>query len=68
MWPGRFRRLGGMCWGDDPAYRHGLVGRLVATGLACRQGLVGRLVADGAPVRAQDVAGAVPEAWRNVLG
>ncbi|MEV3969037.1 NAD(P)H-hydrate dehydratase [Streptomyces sp. NPDC050698] len=55
----------------------GLGGSLLAAGLsavdagsagAYLHGLAGRLAADGAPVGAHDVAGAVPEAWRNVLG
>ncbi|GAA2397379.1 bifunctional ADP-dependent NAD(P)H-hydrate dehydratase/NAD(P)H-hydrate epimerase [Streptomyces coeruleofuscus] len=55
----------------------GLAGSLLAAGLstvdagsvgAYVHGLAGRLAADGAPVGAHDVAEAVPEAWRNVLG
>ncbi|BCL22447.1 NAD(P)H-hydrate dehydratase [Streptomyces tuirus] len=55
----------------------GLGGSLLAAGLsavdagsvgAYLHGLAGRLAADGAPVGAHDVADAVPEAWRNVLG
>ncbi|MEU1004914.1 NAD(P)H-hydrate dehydratase [Streptomyces tibetensis] len=55
----------------------GLGGSLLAAGLsavdagsagAYLHGLAGRLAADGAPVGAHDVAEAVPEAWRNVLG
>ncbi|KOV93555.1 carbohydrate kinase [Streptomyces sp. NRRL B-1140] len=55
----------------------GLGGSLLAAGLsavdagsagAYLHGLAGRLAADGAPVGAHDVAQAVPEAWRNVLG
>ncbi|MER7483052.1 NAD(P)H-hydrate dehydratase [Streptomyces sp. NPDC126510] len=55
----------------------GLGGSLLAAGLsavdagsvgAYLHGLAGRLAADGAPVGAHDVAGAVPEAWRNVVG
>ncbi|MFE9027422.1 NAD(P)H-hydrate dehydratase [Streptomyces iakyrus] len=55
----------------------GLGGSLLAAGLsavdagsagAYLHGLAGRLAADGAPVGAHDVADAVPEAWRNVVG
>ncbi|MEU2908867.1 NAD(P)H-hydrate dehydratase [Streptomyces massasporeus] len=55
----------------------GLGGSLLAAGLsavdagsvgAYLHGLAGRLSAGGAPVGAHDVADAVPEAWRNVLG
>ncbi|MEU5396202.1 NAD(P)H-hydrate dehydratase [Streptomyces tibetensis] len=55
----------------------GLGGSLLAAGLSAADagsagaylhGLAGRLAADGAPVGAHDVAEAVPEAWRNVLG
>ncbi|MGC4975851.1 NAD(P)H-hydrate dehydratase [Streptomyces sp. DT199] len=55
----------------------GLGGSLLAAGLsavdagsvgAYLHGLAGRLAADGAPMGAHDVADAVPEAWRNVLG
>ncbi|MFE7896384.1 NAD(P)H-hydrate dehydratase [Streptomyces sp. NPDC057424] len=55
----------------------GLGGSLLAAGLsavdagsvgAYVHGLAGRLAAEGAPVGAHDVADAVPEAWRNVLG
>ncbi|MFF7867219.1 NAD(P)H-hydrate dehydratase [Streptomyces qaidamensis] len=55
----------------------GLGGSLLAAGLsavdagsvgAYLHGLAGRLAAEGAPVGAHDVADAVPEAWRNVLG
>ncbi|MGW6541562.1 NAD(P)H-hydrate dehydratase [Streptomyces massasporeus] len=55
----------------------GLGGSLLAAGLsavdagsagAYLHGLAGRLAAGGAPVGAHDVADAVPEAWRNVLG
>ncbi|MGW2177330.1 NAD(P)H-hydrate dehydratase [Streptomyces sp. NPDC001732] len=53
----------------------GLTGSLLAAGLAPRDaasvgahlhGLAARLVADGAPVAAQDVAEAIPAAWRDV--
>ncbi|MCK8435170.1 NAD(P)H-hydrate dehydratase [Streptomyces sp. D2-8] len=55
----------------------GLGGSLLAAGLsavdagsagAYLHGLAGRLAAEGAPVGAHDVAEALPEAWRNVLG
>ncbi|WP_436947724.1 NAD(P)H-hydrate dehydratase [Streptomyces sp. SudanB52_2052] len=55
----------------------GLAGSLLAAGLsavdagsagAYVHGLAGRLAAEGAPVGAHDVAAAIPEAWRNVLG
>ncbi|MEU4468342.1 NAD(P)H-hydrate dehydratase [Streptomyces sp. NPDC024017] len=55
----------------------GLGGSLLAAGLsavdagsvgAYLHGLAGRLAAEGAPVGAHDVAAAIPEAWRNVLG
>ncbi|MFF5963975.1 NAD(P)H-hydrate dehydratase [Streptomyces collinus] len=55
----------------------GLGGSLLAAGLpavdagsagAYLHGLAGRLAAEGAPVGAHDVADAVPEAWRNVVG
>ncbi|MFJ5998188.1 NAD(P)H-hydrate dehydratase [Streptomyces sp. NPDC092370] len=55
----------------------GLAGSLLAAGLSARDagsvgayvhGLAGRLAADGAPVGAHDVAAAIPQAWRNVLG
>ncbi|MFJ4540854.1 NAD(P)H-hydrate dehydratase [Streptomyces tibetensis] len=55
----------------------GLGGSLLAAGLSAMDagsvgaylhGLAGRLAAGGAPVGAHDVAEAVPEAWRNVLG
>lgn len=55
----------------------GLGGSLLAAGLsavdaasagAYLHGLAGRLAAGGAPVGAHDVADAVPDAWRNVLG
>ncbi|MFD5334702.1 NAD(P)H-hydrate dehydratase [Streptomyces hawaiiensis] len=55
----------------------GLGGSLLAAGLsavdagsvgAYVHGLAGRLAAEGAPVGAHDVADAVPDAWRNVLG
>ncbi|CAL9542102.1 NAD(P)H-hydrate epimerase [Streptomyces sp. enrichment culture] len=55
----------------------GLTGSLLAAGLsavdagsvgAYVHGLAGRLAADGAPVGAHDVAAAIPEAWRNVVG
>ncbi|MET8440074.1 NAD(P)H-hydrate dehydratase [[Kitasatospora] papulosa] len=54
----------------------GLTGSLLAAGLAPRDaasvgaylhGLAARRAADGAPVAAQDVADAVPAAWRDVL-
>ncbi|MCX4415111.1 NAD(P)H-hydrate dehydratase [[Kitasatospora] papulosa] len=54
----------------------GLAGSLLAAGLAPRDaasvgaylhGLAARRAADGAPVAAQDVADAVPAAWRDVL-
>lgn len=54
----------------------GLVSSLLAAGLAPRDaasvgaylhGLAARRAADGAPVAAQDVADAVPAAWRDVL-
>ncbi|MEV5980013.1 NAD(P)H-hydrate dehydratase [Streptomyces sp. NPDC052114] len=53
----------------------GLAGSLLAAGLDARDagsvaaylhGLAGRLAADGAPVGAQDVADALPAAWRDV--
>ncbi|MFE7615199.1 NAD(P)H-hydrate dehydratase [Streptomyces sp. NPDC057496] len=53
----------------------GLIGSLLAAGLAPRDaasvgahlhGLAARLAADGAPVAAQDVAEALPAAWRDV--
>ncbi|MGW1189492.1 NAD(P)H-hydrate dehydratase [Streptomyces sp. NPDC002559] len=53
----------------------GLIGSLLAAGLAPRDaasvgahlhGLAARLAADGAPVSAQDVAEALPAAWRDV--
>ncbi|MCF3123019.1 NAD(P)H-hydrate dehydratase [Streptomyces arenae] len=53
----------------------GLAGSLLAAGLGARDagsvaaylhGLAGRLAADGAPVGAQDVADALPAAWRDV--
>ncbi|MET9440085.1 NAD(P)H-hydrate dehydratase [Streptomyces sp. NPDC006610] len=53
----------------------GLAGSLLAAGLSARDagsaaaylhGLAGRYAADGAPVGAHDVAGAIPEAWRDV--
>ncbi|WP_172384583.1 NAD(P)H-hydrate dehydratase [Streptomyces sp. MNP-20] len=53
----------------------GLAGALLAAGLGARDagavgaflhGLAGRLAAEGAPVGAQDVAEAVPAAWRDV--
>ncbi|MFF3393777.1 NAD(P)H-hydrate dehydratase [Streptomyces sp. NPDC002669] len=53
----------------------GLIGSLLAAGLAPRDaasvgahlhGLAARLAADGAPVAAQDVAEAIPAAWRDV--
>ncbi|MFF9895729.1 NAD(P)H-hydrate dehydratase [Streptomyces longispororuber] len=53
----------------------GLAGALLAAGLGARDagavgaflhGLAGRLAADGAPVAAQDVAEALPAAWRDV--
>ncbi|EPH39341.1 putative Bifunctional NAD(P)H-hydrate repair enzyme Nnr [Streptomyces aurantiacus JA 4570] len=53
----------------------GLAGSLLAAGLGARDagavgaflhGLAGRLAAEGAPVGAQDVADAVPLAWRDV--
>ncbi|MFI8190740.1 NAD(P)H-hydrate dehydratase [Streptomyces sp. NPDC085946] len=55
----------------------GLAGSLLAAGLDARDagsvaaylhGLAGRIAADGAPVGAHDVAAALPEAWRNVIG
>lgn len=55
----------------------GLSGALLAAGLgagdagavgAYLHGLAGRLAADGAPVGAQDVAEAIPVAWRDVRG
>ncbi|MGI5367949.1 NAD(P)H-hydrate dehydratase [Streptomyces iakyrus] len=55
----------------------GLGGSLLAAGLSAMDagsagaylhGLAGRLAAEGAPVGAHDVADAVPEAWRNVVG
>ncbi|KUL54526.1 MULTISPECIES: NAD(P)H-hydrate dehydratase [unclassified Streptomyces] len=55
----------------------GLAGSLLAAGLAARDagsvaaylhGLAARHAADGAPVAAQDVAEAVPAAWRDVRG
>ncbi|MFJ3618987.1 NAD(P)H-hydrate dehydratase [Streptomyces iakyrus] len=55
----------------------GLGGSLLAAGLsavdagsagAYLHGLAGRLAAEGAPVGAHDVADALPEAWRNVVG
>ncbi|MFH8989063.1 NAD(P)H-hydrate dehydratase [Streptomyces sp. NPDC017940] len=55
----------------------GLAGSLLAAGLgagdaggvgAFLHGLAGRLAAEGAPVGAQDVADAVPLAWRDVRG
>ncbi|MFD5748590.1 NAD(P)H-hydrate dehydratase [Streptomyces sp. NPDC127033] len=55
----------------------GLAGSLLATGLAARDaasaaaylhGLAARLASHGAPVAADDVAAAVGEAWRNVVG
>ncbi|MYW68318.1 NAD(P)H-hydrate dehydratase [Streptomyces sp. SID8379] len=55
----------------------GLTGSLLATGLkpvdaasvgAYLHGLAARFAADGAPVSAQDVAGSVPSAWRDVRG
>ncbi|MFD4262393.1 NAD(P)H-hydrate dehydratase [Streptomyces sp. NPDC058534] len=54
----------------------GLAGSLLAAGLsaldagsaaAYLHGLAGRFAAEGAPVGAHDVAGAVPEAWRDVV-
>jgi len=53
----------------------GLTGSLLAAGLAPRDaasvgaylhGLAARRASDGAPVTAQDVADAVPAAWRDV--
>ncbi|RWZ73469.1 NAD(P)H-hydrate dehydratase, partial [Streptomyces albidoflavus] len=53
----------------------GVVGSLLAAGLLARDaasagaylhGLAARHAADGAPVDAQDVAGALPAAWRDV--
>jgi len=53
----------------------GLAGSLLAAGLppldagsvaAYLHGLAGRFAAEGAPVGAQDVAGALTEAWRDV--
>lgn len=53
----------------------GLSGSLLAAGLRARDagsvaaylhGLAGRYAADGAPAGADDVAGAIPEAWRDV--
>ncbi|MEU7579626.1 NAD(P)H-hydrate dehydratase [Streptomyces sp. NPDC041068] len=53
----------------------GLAGSLLAAGLGARDagsvaahlhGLAGRFAADGAPVGAQDVADAIPAAWRGV--
>ncbi|CAM5352238.1 Bifunctional NAD(P)H-hydrate repair enzyme OS=Streptomyces alboniger OX=132473 GN=nnrD PE=3 SV=1 [Streptomyces alboniger] len=53
----------------------GLAGSLLAAGLEARDagsvaahlhGLAARHAADGAPVAAQDVAGAIPAAWRDV--
>jgi hydroxyethylthiazole kinase-like uncharacterized protein yjeF len=53
----------------------GLAGSLLAAGLSARDagsagaylhGLAGRLAAEGAPVAAEDVAGAIPRAWRDV--
>ncbi|GHK00483.1 bifunctional NAD(P)H-hydrate repair enzyme [Streptomyces sp. Y2F8-2] len=55
----------------------GLAGSLLAAGLSARDaasvaaylhGLAGRYAADGAPAGAHDVAGAIPEAWRDVRG
>lgn len=55
----------------------GLAGSLLAAGLEARDagavgaflhGLAARLAAEGAPVGAQDVADAVPLAWRDVRG
>ncbi|MFD0414185.1 NAD(P)H-hydrate dehydratase [Streptomyces sp. NPDC127108] len=55
----------------------GLSGSLLAAGLGARDagavgaflhGLAARLAAEGAPVGAQDVADAVPLAWRDVRG
>ncbi|MFF3909187.1 NAD(P)H-hydrate dehydratase [Streptomyces sp. NPDC001848] len=55
----------------------GLAGSLLAAGLTARDaasvaaylhGLAGRYAADGAPAGAHDVAGAIPEAWRDVRG
>ncbi|WP_309095752.1 NAD(P)H-hydrate dehydratase [Streptomyces sp.] len=55
----------------------GLAGSLLAAGLSAVEagsvgayvhGLAGRLAAEGAPVGAHDVAAAIPQAWRNVLG
>ncbi|GAA1931029.1 bifunctional ADP-dependent NAD(P)H-hydrate dehydratase/NAD(P)H-hydrate epimerase [Streptomyces durmitorensis] len=55
----------------------GLAGALLAAGLgagdagavgAYLHGLAGRHAADGAPVGAQDVAEAIPAAWRDVRG
>ncbi|WP_405979172.1 NAD(P)H-hydrate dehydratase [Streptomyces sp. NBC_00158] len=48
--------LSGVDAGSVAAYLHGLAGRLAA----------GRLAAGGAPVVAQEVAAALPEAWRSV--
>ncbi|CAL9449810.1 NAD(P)H-hydrate dehydratase [Streptomyces sp. enrichment culture] len=54
----------------------GLAGSLLAAGLppldagsvaAYLHGLAGRFAADGAPTAAQDVAGHLPEAWRDVV-
>ncbi|MEU0137105.1 NAD(P)H-hydrate dehydratase [Streptomyces sp. NPDC006296] len=54
----------------------GLTGSLLAAGLAAHDaasvgahlhGLAARLASDGAPVAAQDVADALPAAWRDVL-
>ncbi|MEU6575080.1 NAD(P)H-hydrate dehydratase [Streptomyces sp. NPDC046805] len=53
----------------------GLAGALLASGLSARDagsvaaylhGLAGRYASDGAPAAAQDVAAAIPEAWRDV--
>ncbi|MDQ0992519.1 NAD(P)H-hydrate dehydratase [Streptomyces sp. V3I7] len=53
----------------------GLAGSLLASGLAPRDagsvaaylhGLAGRYASDGAPAAAQDVAAAIPDAWRDV--
>lgn len=55
----------------------GLTGSLLAAGLAARDaasvgaylhGLAARRSSDGAPVAAQDVADAIPAAWRDVRG
>ncbi|GLX18114.1 NAD(P)H-hydrate dehydratase [Streptomyces lavendulae] len=62
---------GGLSGGDAgavAAYLHGLAGRFAAGAPAAGGIPAGGLAAGGAPVVAQEVAAALPEAWRSVRG